>query len=306
MRDLIELGMKPPRQLGEFKPPSGEQVRSFERHFNVSLPADYLAFLGQFNGGRPTASWFATKSGYRSCIGSFNYLLPEDPQRLDPVHHPDGWEFGNIWAETRELRKTILRVMEELPVVKEISTADVIPFARDNGNSSVFAFDVRKNSPTVCLIVVSDGFRIVPLMETFGDFIDQLYEDQSLRPAPKTRPNMIRLAPKDSSKAFPYDAAMQLLRRLPSIEISPTHFDTSERRIQPNGREVRLPQEMLRVMKEKADRGKSFDFTWPGPPQISGNLDEDMLYLRILGDEESTIRLVTSWGDELGLNVTVR
>ena len=309
MRDLNELGIRPPVKTGLLRPPTSAEIQAFEDHFGVRLPGDYLAFLQGQNGGIPTACWFTSESGYRSCIGSFHYLLPEDPQRLDLLHDPNGWEFGNVWAETRELRKTIRAVMERLAAVRDISTEQVIPFAADNGNASIFAFDVRKNPPSVCMIVVEDGFRIVPLTDSFSSLIDLLQEDEGERRRSRTRPRTIRLVAQNLPAEFPYEAAAALIRCLPGVTVSPAKIDVptpSGDVLLPDGRQLRLPPDFARSLREKAASGKCLDFSWEGPPRMSGALSEDELFIRVLDDWDATLHVTKMWGEKLDLTVVAR
>src|SRR5262245_11506275 len=105
MRDLNELGLRPlNRREGQLPHPPDEEIVRFEEALRLKLPADYVAFLRQFNGARPTTNAFTTASGYTCAVGTFFYLLPETPERLpDKQFHPNGWEFNNLWAETRSI-----------------------------------------------------------------------------------------------------------------------------------------------------------------------------------------------------------
>jgi hypothetical protein len=162
MRDLSLLGLKPfSRREPAFRAPTDAEVAAFEAAFDARLPAEYVEFLRQFNGGRhPDVCAFTTKSGYTTAIDRFHYLLPEDPKRVDKKHHPCGWESGNLWAETRELRAAVRRnsKLEGLDDVRDQLTDRVVPFGIDNGGASLFVFDLRVSPPAVCLAVASRGF----------------------------------------------------------------------------------------------------------------------------------------------------
>jgi hypothetical protein len=180
MRDLFELGVKPyKRNEPAFRPPTDEEIAGFEKHFGVRLPDDYVWFIRTFNGGRAGAvDTFTTGNGYPCSVGRFFYLLPEDPSRLDKVHHPNGWEFGNLWAETRSIREAVgrNRALGGLEDVSGQLTEAIVPFASDTGNASCFVFDFREKSPPVCLAVASRGFSLVKLADSFGEFVDGLRE----------------------------------------------------------------------------------------------------------------------------------
>lgn len=180
MRDLTELGLEPyDRRAPAFRPPTDAEVAAFESAFDVRLPDEYVRFLRSFNGGRrPRVSAFTTANGYTTEIDRFCYLLPEDPKRLDRKHHPKGWEFGNLWAETRELRAAVRRnlKLDGLDDVRGQLTERVVPFAVDTGGASMFVFDLRTSAPGVCLAVASRGFALVPLADSFEAFIDSLQE----------------------------------------------------------------------------------------------------------------------------------
>ena len=50
MRDLAELRMDHPYG-GPFPPPSDQLIADFEREWGIRLPASYISFLKQYNGG---------------------------------------------------------------------------------------------------------------------------------------------------------------------------------------------------------------------------------------------------------------
>ena len=180
MRNPAELGLQPySRREPALRPPTDEEVAAFESSFDMRLPQEYVEFLRKFNGARyPKLSAFTTASGYTTVIDRFYYLLPENPERVDRKHHPNGWEFGNLWAETRELRAAIKRSdgFKGLADVREDITERVVPFGIDSGGASQFVFDLRVSSRRVCLAVASRGFALVPLADSFAAFIDSLHE----------------------------------------------------------------------------------------------------------------------------------
>jgi hypothetical protein len=302
MHDLHELGIEPPGRCGLLRPPTEDEIRDFERHFGVRLARDYVDFLSAHNGGRPKLNSFKTKSGYLCGIGSFHYLLPEDPLRQDLVHHPNGWEFGNLWAETRELQNMIRRWSREMPTVREVSTDQVVPFAYDTGNAKAFAFDLRYDPHPVCMVIVDDRFRVSILAGSFTEFVDQLYEDDALRARrTKKRPPTIRLIRKTDDTEFAYDAALALIRALPDVIIRPkdTVPPASGARLLAGGRPVQLPEAMVRNLDEMAASGKCFDFSWKGFPALSGTVYKEMVFFSVVDDEVATLDLVKSWADKL-------
>lgn len=180
MRDLSELGIKPYRRREPaFRAPSVDEIGRFEATFGVELPPDYVRFLHHYNGGRAgSINAFTTPSGYTCAVGRFYYLLPEDPERIDKRVHPNGWESGNLWAETKALRTAIISNMDlpGLHDVREQMTDRIVPFGCDNGNASQFVFDLRTPQTAVCLAIAERGFSLVALTRSFSEFIDSLHE----------------------------------------------------------------------------------------------------------------------------------
>lgn len=92
--------------------PTADAVSAFESHFGIQLPADYLAFLREYNGGYPTRSVFHLKQfppGYPAeseyDINLFFYL---DDNRTGNY---------NLWKVTERFRpfigKTGLPIAED-------------------------------------------------------------------------------------------------------------------------------------------------------------------------------------------------
>jgi hypothetical protein len=175
MRELSQLGIKPySRREPAFRPPTNREVAEFEGVFDARLPEAYIGFLRQFNGGRhPEISAFTTASGYTTVIDRFHYLLPEKP---GAASQGGGWEYGNLWAETRQLRAAVRQngELSGLEDVRDQLTDRVVPFAIDNGGASQFVFDLRQSPAPVCLAVASRGFSLVALADSFAEFIDGL------------------------------------------------------------------------------------------------------------------------------------
>src|SRR5438270_626624 len=121
MRDLSELGIRP-RRRNPYPAASVAQIAEFGRHFGISVPKSYAAFLMFANGGLPTLSVYDDPNGG---IGGVNDFYGLGQKSCDDQAAAIGkWDIGNLWGETRVLR----------PLIGEMA----IPFARDGGDNQLF------------------------------------------------------------------------------------------------------------------------------------------------------------------------
>jgi hypothetical protein len=109
----------------------------------------------------------------------------------------------------------------------------------------------------------------------------------------------IRLIPKTDESDFPYDAALELIRQLPHVDLRPKDFAP----LLEAGRRMRWTDKMIRSHEEMAARGKCYEFRWAGPPALLGTLFEDNVFFNVIGDEQATLRFIQAWADKLDVRV---
>lgn len=157
MRDLSELninvGGKPVRR----RAPTRDDIESFQKHFGIRLPEDYLDLLRFSNGGCPELDCIdpvGRPGAERIAVNHFCYL--DDDER---------WVDWSLWQATEEWR----------PVLGKNS----FPFARTGCGDPIF-LDLRTSPPSVKRCIHDDCFAIVGIAPSFEVFIDGLFADPDM------------------------------------------------------------------------------------------------------------------------------
>ena len=156
MRDPRELRI---RRLEDdsHPPPTDAEVKRFEKHFKVTLPPDYVRFLRLVNGGSPDVGRFKVGKRDEWAIDSFFYLAREQGPDEDD---PDGWEYENLWAETRIWRPLLGK--------------STVPIAGD-GFGNVILLNFADKPPSICVADHEAGNKLIPVARDFAAFLDMLH-----------------------------------------------------------------------------------------------------------------------------------
>jgi hypothetical protein len=157
MRDLSELEIKP-RRRATFGKLDETQVRAFQDHFRLTLPAHYLEFLRFQNGGYPRLRYYADPAGGDSEVNDFYGLGTSEADAEARAKHPDSWDVGNLWGETRIWR----------PWIGEVS----IPIGRDGGNNQVLL--ETSTSPAKVSKLSASTRKTRLIADSLAGFLDML------------------------------------------------------------------------------------------------------------------------------------
>lgn len=154
MRDLNELGLNDGTGKPETRePPNDEQIRAFETHFGITLPDDYLALLRHSNGAHPELDCFQAidaEEGDLWNVNDFHFL------------NADREDTGSLWWNA-------LAMQSVLP-------PRVIPIA-DNGGGDSLVLNCNHEPPMVQMCFHEEGFDLLDVAYSFGEFIDLLQMD---------------------------------------------------------------------------------------------------------------------------------
>lgn len=150
MRDLNELNINEGGDPVDRAAPTEREIASFEAHFGVRLPDDYLQLLRHSNGGHPELDCYIPKGAsekYLREVGEF-YQLGDDKDDL-----------GGLWRATSEWRSA--------------TGKNIVPIgASQGGDQIVLSYDLSPASVWLCLH--DEEFAMVFVADSFGEFIDML------------------------------------------------------------------------------------------------------------------------------------
>ena len=140
MRNLTELGFREwnKRPFPRF---TDATLRSFEEHFAIRLPDDYLSFICFANGG--TFDICQYDDPVTGGIGEVNDFYGLGSRESNEKASTNGkWEYGNLWGETQSFNMYLLK--------GDRTTG--VPFARDGGGNKLF-LDYRGTNVSVSRLV---------------------------------------------------------------------------------------------------------------------------------------------------------
>jgi hypothetical protein len=156
MRDLSELKMNDRGRPVKRSPPTEESINAFERHFNVTLPMEYISLLKFSNGGHPELDSIEP-IGRPGAAG----------RSVDHFYHldKDTTSISSLWTAMQ----TWISVLGEKRV----------PFAVDGGGNP-FVLDLSSTPPSVKACLHDENYIIIDLAPTFASFIDALRADPDM------------------------------------------------------------------------------------------------------------------------------
>lgn len=156
MRDLGELKLNIGGDPVSRPAPTEGQIASFEAHFDVKLPDDHLHLLRFSNGGGPELDGYIPKGASDSCLRdlAYFYFLNDDKDDL-----------AGLWRATSEWQSATGRL--------------IVPVAYSQGGDQV-VLSYGTSPPSVWLCLHDEGFTMVFVADTFGDFIDLLCDDPDM------------------------------------------------------------------------------------------------------------------------------
>ena len=156
MRDLDEIEINEGGDPVARQPPTDDQVRDFQSHFQVELPEEYLILLCHSNGGHPKLDSFRPKG-----------LTEEHSWGLNRFYHlsDDKTDIDSLWRTTAAWRMAVGQ--------------NVVPVANDSGGNQIM-LDYRSCPPSVTICIHDDGYRMVDVADSFGEFIEMLCEDPEM------------------------------------------------------------------------------------------------------------------------------
>lgn len=156
MRNLAELNLNEGGLPVTRAAPSEGIIREFERHFQLTLPADYLRFLRFSNGGHPELDLIQPIGRPGAAGWGVNRFYHLSDDKNSP---------SSLWRNTQEWR----HVLGE----------GKFPFA-GTGGGDVFVLDLTTSPPSVKGCVHEEGFRLVDIAPSFEAFIDALELDPDM------------------------------------------------------------------------------------------------------------------------------
>jgi hypothetical protein len=156
MRNLNELRMNEIGPRVDRNPPSDAIIDEFQSHFGIALPHDYVQFLKHTNGGYSRPNLFLPKNDTRGEIWALDhfYHLEADREDLD-----------GLWTTTRDWSDALQR--------------RVVPIGCDGtGNQVVLLYN--QLPPSVAICIHDEEMALLPVADSFGEFIDMLTNNLSL------------------------------------------------------------------------------------------------------------------------------
>jgi len=156
VRNLAELNLNDRGKVVERAPPSPEVTSAFEREFKVSLPSEYLGLLMYSNGGHPELDSIAPMGRTDIAKRSVDHFFYLNEDREGPA---------SLWAATKAWRS--------------ILSEKQIPIAADGGGNA-FVLDMAATPPRVLACIHDEGFALVEMAPSFGEFIDHLEIDPDM------------------------------------------------------------------------------------------------------------------------------
>jgi cell wall assembly regulator SMI1 len=146
MRNLKQLKF----HENERQPPTDEQIRRIEAHFEIRLPRDLVKLLRFSNGGSPELNDFLPQGGQehsRNLMNAFCFL--NDNKR----NHYGMWAMTRVWRQATGCN--VLAIGES-----------------PGGDGILLSFDT--NPPCVKVCIHDNDFEMVHVADSFGEFIDLL------------------------------------------------------------------------------------------------------------------------------------
>lgn len=156
MRDLSELKMNERGKPVKRSPPTAEAIDAFQRHFDVTLPPEYISFLNFSNGGHPelvSVEPIGRKGAARRSVDHFYYL------------DDDANSISSLWTAMRTWISVLGR--------------NNVPFAVDGGGNP-FVLDLNSTPPSVKACLHDENYILVDLAPSFASFIDALSIDPEM------------------------------------------------------------------------------------------------------------------------------
>jgi len=167
MRNLAEIGLKyypddaasPTRE----KPPSLAVIQVFEERFQVQLPADYVSFLQEANGGNPTVATF----DYTASSGEFVQDADQVGELFSLTEERKSQYEEGVWEYTEWLQEVF---------VENGWPSSVVCIGR-NGADNMIYLDTTKPVPPVHILYRECENATAQIALSFGEFIDNLHSD---------------------------------------------------------------------------------------------------------------------------------
>jgi hypothetical protein len=156
MRDFAELNINEGGRRVLRPAPSDALIAAFQARFNVVLPEEYVRLLRHSNGGHPE-------------LDSIHPVGRTDDYRCSVNH------FFHLSGDTQSVQSLWHAMEEWRPILGDGS----IPFAEDGGGNPFF-LDLGAAPPRVCWCTHDEGFRVVPIADSFESFIDGLAIDPDM------------------------------------------------------------------------------------------------------------------------------
>lgn len=156
MRDLSEINMNQGGKPVTRRSPLEAEIQAFEKEFNVSLPADYVAFLNYSNGGHP----------------ELDSVLPEARSDLPPRGLDHFYYLDNDWLGSSSL-------WSGAAAWRELLGQRYVAFAEDAGGNP-FLFDLSQTPLAIITCLHDEGLTLLKMASSFGAFIDALEADPDM------------------------------------------------------------------------------------------------------------------------------
>lgn len=156
MRDLRELNINEGGRLVGRATPSIAELREFESAFGVKLPDEYVSLLQYSNGGHPELNSFRAQGAEGDPLWGVNrfYHLTGDKSDLE-----------GLWRASKEWQP--------------VTSKKHVPVANDGGGNQIL-LSYESTPPSVKLCLHNQGFRLLHVADSFGQFIDLLAEDPDM------------------------------------------------------------------------------------------------------------------------------
>ena len=153
VRNIMELNINEYGRSTKRISPSLETVKMFEEEFRVSLPPEFVQFLGEVNGGHPELDSFVlpgSDENNRFAVDYFYHLTDNEQSSTTDIW----WAMRN-WGQ--------------------VLGGGCVPIACDGGGNQVYIDCNNQNFIFLCLH--DEGFKKAKVAESFSEFLDLLEKD---------------------------------------------------------------------------------------------------------------------------------
>lgn len=156
MRNLEELNINEGGRPVSRPQPSEKDITAFQDHFGHALPVEYMRLLRFANGGYPELDSFVPKGADKSNRWAVNFFYRLESDKND---------MAGLW-----------NAVEDWGAVLGKSR---LPIACDSGGNQI-VLNLEASPAKVELCIHDEGFRIVPVADSFEQFLDLLSVDPDM------------------------------------------------------------------------------------------------------------------------------